>query len=288
MKVLITGASGYVGGAIGKALESEGHELVALSRSVDTKMDFKAEVVTPKDLANVKGVEAVIHLAGASIAGGRWTSEYKKIMYSSRIDFTKNIIVNLDKSFLKTWLQASATGYYKTGQDVLTESSEKGESFLANLVKDWEKASQSLDCRKVYLRIAMVLGKDSPAVQKMQPLFENRIGAVLGSGDQYMSWVHIEDVVSAFKEALSDSSFDGAFNTVSPNPVTNKVFTKAFGEAVGKAVILPPAPKFALKIMYGEMSQVLLDSHRAVPERLSQKNFKFKFSEVSEALKASL
>jgi len=288
MKILITGASGYVGTAIGQNLENEGHELIALSRDKSTPMKFKTTVVTPKDLGNLKGVEAVIHLAGASIAGQRWSAEYKKTMYSSRVDFTKNIIANLDVSVLKVWLQASATGYYKTGQEILTEQSEKGEGFLAHLVEDWERASQHLDCRKVYQRIAMVLGEDSPAVQKMLPLFENRIGAVLGSGEQYMSWVHIEDVVSFFVRALKDEDCSGVYNLVSPNPVKNKVFTKAFGEAVGKAVLLPPAPKFALKILYGEMSQVLLDSHRAVPARLEEKGFEFQYKDIDKALKASL
>jgi len=288
MKILITGATGYVGGAIGKTLQTEGHELVALSRSAGAQLDFKAKVVTPKDLGGLEGVESVIHLAGASIAGQRWSADYKKVMYSSRVDFTKNIIANLDTSSLKSWVQASATGYYKTGQEELTEEGEKGDSFLSDLVKDWEEASSSLECRKVYLRIAMVVGQDSPAIQKMQPLFENRIGAVLGSGDQYMSWVHIDDVVAAFKKSVNDTSYKGIYNTVSPNPVTNKVFTKAFAEAVSKPVILPPAPKFALKIMYGEMSQVLLDSHRAVPKRFVEENFKFKYEKISEALKASL
>jgi len=288
MRILITGATGYVGGAIGKTLEAEGHELIALSRSADSKVDFKANIVTPRDLGSLQGVESVIHLAGASIAGQRWSAEYKKVMYSSRVDFTKNIIANLDTSSLKSWVQASATGYYKTGQEELTEEGLKGSGFLADLVKDWEEASSQLKCRKVYLRIAMVVGKNSPAIQKMQPLFENRLGAVLGSGEQYMSWVHIDDVVSAFKKSINDKSYEGVYNTVSPNPVKNKVFTKAFGEAVSKPVILPPAPKFALKIMYGEMSQVLLDSHRAVPSRLEEQNFKFKHEKISEALKASL
>jgi uncharacterized protein (TIGR01777 family) len=288
MKILITGASGYVGSAIGQALEKENHELISLSREKTTKMKFKTEVITPKDLSSLKGVEGVVHLAGASIAGQRWTKEYKKTLYSSRVDFTKNIIANLDTSSLKSWVQASATGYYKTGQEILTEDGDKGESFLADLVKDWEEASSHLECRKVYLRIAMVIGKDSPALEKMQPLFENRIGAVLGSGEQYMSWVYIDDVVKTFISALGDSSFKGVYNTVAPNPLKNKDFTKAFAKAVDKKVILPPAPKFALKLLYGEMSQVLLDSHRAVPKRLEEKGFGFSQARIDKALEASL
>lgn len=288
MKILITGASGYVGTALGKVLEKEAHELISLSRNKNTKMGFKTQVITPKELTSLQGVQVVIHLAGASIAGQRWSAEYKKKLYSSRVDFTKNIIANLDTSSLKSWLQASATGYYKTGQKILTEKGERGDSFLANLVDDWEEASSHLECRKVYLRIAMVLGKGSPAVEKMKPLFENRIGAVLGSGEQYMSWIHLDDVVSVFKEALDDLSYEGVYNTVAPNPLKNKDFTAAFSKAVGKKVILPPAPEFALKLLYGEMSQVLLDSHRAVPERLKEKGFVFDYSQVDEALKASL
>jgi len=288
MKILITGASGYVGSAIGQALEKENHELVSLSRDKNTKMNFKTEVITPKELTSLKSVNAVVHLAGASIAGQRWTDEYKKTLYSSRVDFTKNIIANLDASSLKSWVQASATGYYKTGQEALDEDSAKGNSFLADLVRDWEEASSHLKCRKVYQRMAMVLGKGSPAVEKMKPLFENRVGAVLGSGEQFMSWVHIDDVVTAFTNAINDSSYEGVYNLVAPNPVKNKEFTAAFAKAVDKKVILPPAPKFALKLLYGEMSQVLLDSHRAVPMRLEEKGFSFQHVSVGKALGLSL
>jgi len=284
MKILITGASGYVGSAIGKSLEKENHELVSLSRDKTTKIEFKTKVVTPKELGSLEGVEAVIHLAGASIAGQRWTKEYKETLYKSRVDFTKNIIANLDTSALKSWIQVSATGYYKTGQEILTEESAKRDDFLADLVEDWESASKSLECRKVYLRMGMVIGDESPAIKKMKPLFENHLGAVLGSGEQYMSWVHIDDAADAFTTALKDGSFEGVYNLVAPNPVKNKDFTQAFAKAVDKKVILPPAPKFALKLMYGEMSQVLLDSHRAVPKRLEEQGFKFKHEKIASAL----
>lgn len=284
MKILITGASGYVGGHIGQALEKKGYELIALSRNKNTKMSFSCEVVDPKGLSEVLGVEAVIHLAGASIAEKRWTEDYKKIMRSSRVDFTKNLFVNLDQSKLKVLVQASATGYYQTGQEVLTEDSPKGEGFLSDLVRDWEAASESVSARKVYMRIAMVVGKEAPAIQKMKPLFENRVGAVLGSGEQYMSWVHIDDVVNGFLKALEEEKVNGVYNLVSPNPVKNRAFTLAFSEAVDKKVLLPPAPAFALKVLYGEMSRVLLDSHRAVPEKFEDLGFDFKYSDVDKAL----
>jgi len=137
------------------------------------------------------------------------------------------------------------------------------------------------------MRIAMVLGRGAPAVEKMKPLFQNRVGAVLGSGDQYMSWIHIDDVVNGFVKALEDENLEGVYNLVSPNPVNNKEFTKTFSEVLNKKVLLPPAPAFALKLLYGEMSSVLLDSHRALPERLKRVGFEFKYAKVKKALEES-
>ncbi len=287
MKVLLTGATGYVGGEVGKKLVELGHEVVSLTRDKTKKTEFASKMIDLVDLSGEEGVQAVIHLAGASIVDHKWTSEYKRTLVSSRIAFTHKILRELDYANLEVFVQASAVGVYpSSGGRLLTETLEGGDSFLSKLCTDWENTSESLDCRRVCFRMGMVLGEKSPAMNKMKPLFKKRMGAVLGSGKQYMSWVHIDDLVSMFVGALEDHEYSGVYNAVSPGALTNKDFTKEMSKAVGKSGIFPKAPSFALKMMYGEMSQVFLDSHRVSPQNLNQKGFEFKYPEVSEALRA--
>lgn len=287
MNILITGASGYIGGHIGRSLK--GHKIYALSRDNNTKMDFPAEVLAMEDLSKIKDLEVIINLAGASIAGQRWTAEYKKTIYSSRVDLTRELLSRVDTGKLKTFIQASAVGAYKTGKDKITEESPlKEDDFLAKVVRDWEQVSVSLGCRRCLLRFGAVLGKGSPVLKKMLPLFNKNLGAVLGSGEQYIPWIYIEDLVKVVLQSLEDKNFSGVYNVVSPKPVTNKEFTSALTEALDKIVLLPAAPKFSLKLMYGEMSQVLLDSHRCIPKRLKEEHqFSFDYKDISSALKAS-
>lgn len=287
MKTLITGASGFIGGRLGEALE-QNHELYALSRRKGTKVSFKSTVVTPEDLPHLEGVEAIVNFAGASIAAQRWTESYKKVLRESRIGFTKKILSALDLSELQVLVQASAVGVYKPqGDEVITEDSPADESFLAQLVLDWEAASEKLEAHKVYLRQGMVLGKNAPAVNKMEPLFKNRVGAVLGDGQQNMSWVHVDDVVQIVKESLETKKYKGIYNMVSPNPINNKDFTTAFSKAMGRKQWAPAVPEVALKLAYGEMSQVLLDSQKCRPQRLIEEGYEFKYESVLEALKDS-
>lgn len=289
MKILLTGATGYVGSYLGRRLVSLGHEVVSLTRDKEQYVSFKTRLIEMNELSSEKGIQAVIHLAGASVAGQRWTKEYKRTLVKSRVAFTSTILRELDYENLEVFLQASATGFYPSSKDrVLTEQDSPGSGFLSKLCVDWEEASSGLECRKTYFRIGMVIGEDSPAMKKMKPLFENRIGAVLGSGKQYMSWVHIEDLTNMFVKALGDFKFSGAYNAVAPNPIRNKDFTRLMGEALDKAVILPPAPKFALNILYGEMSQILLDSHNVIPKRLQAEGFDFKYDSMDKALKSFL
>ncbi len=287
MKVLLTGATGYVGGHIGRRLVELGHEVISLTRNKNQKVKFKTKLIELKELSFEKGIEAVIHLAGASVADKRWSGEYKRTLKSSRIAFTHKILRTLDYENLQVFLQASATGYYPSSRDkVLNEDSEAGNGFLSQLCFSWEEATSLLDCRKVYFRIGMVIGYTSPAIRKMRSLFEKKKGAVLGKGNQYISWIHIDDLVEMFIKALTDHDYKGVYNAVAPVPVRNKEFTEEMAMAVGKSVFLPAVPSFVLKILYGEMSQILLDSHRVEPRNLKKKGFKFKHIHIKDALKA--
>ena len=289
MKVLLTGATGYVGGCIGGKLTAMGHEVVSLTRNKSQKFSFETKVIGLEDLSLEVGLQAVIHLAGALIAGQRWSAEYKRTLVGSRVAFTHKILRELDYKDLEVFLQASAIGYYPSSKDrVLTEEFEPGDGFLSRLCVDWEDVTASLECRKVCFRMGMVVGENSPVMRKMLPLFQGRRGAVLGDGKQYMSWVHIDDLVQMFISALEDCEYSGVYNAVSPNPITNKDFTSEMANLVGKSVVLPSAPGFLLKMLYGEMAQILLDSHRVEPKNLNSKDFEFKYVDVASALKASV
>lgn len=288
-KVLLTGATGYVGHYVGCELVKDGYEVYSLTRDVEKakkELSFPSTVVDLEGLSKVTGINGVVHLAGASIADKRWSSSYKKIMYTSRVDFTKKILEVLDTQALKSWVQMSATGYYREqNHPQITEASGlKSEGFLGDLVNDWEEATKDLDAKKITLRMGMVIGPQSHALEKMIPLFRKNIGAVLGSGKQYMPWIHINDAVDVILRSLADSSYSGVYNLTSPELVQNKAFTYALASRLGVKVLLPPAPKFSLRILYGEMADVLLNSLPVYPKNLIDKGFKFKFESLKEAL----
>ncbi len=289
MKVLLTGATGYIGGHIGRKLVELGHEVISLTRNKNQQINFKTKLIELKELSFEKGIEAVIHLAGASVANKRWSTKYKRILKSSRIAFTHKILRALDYENLQVFLQASATGYYpSSGDKILNEDFEAGTGFLSQLCFSWEDSTSLLSCRKAYFRIGMVIGYSSPAMGKMSPLFKQKRGAVLGKGNQYMSWIHIDDLVKIFTKALTNYDYKGVYNAVTPTPIRNKEFTDEMAKAIGKSVLLPAVPAVVLKILYGERSQILLDSHRVEPRNLKQKDFKFKYTNIKDALKASI
>ena len=287
MKILLTGATGYVGQFVGRRLVDEGHEVVALTRSPeDAKLSFPAQVTDLPSLSSISNIDGVIHLAGASIADQRWTSSYKKTLYSSRVGFTKKILESLKIDSLKVWVQMSATGYYEpeTEPKITEESGKKAKGFLGDLVEDWESSVDELKARVVKLRMGMVVGEKSHALEKMTPIFKSGIGAVLGSGKQYMPWIHIDDAVSVMMESLKDPSYSGVYNLTAPELIQNKAFTKELVEVLGAVHILPPAPTLSLKILYGEMSQIILNSLPVYPERLENQGFTFKYPKLKEAL----
>lgn len=288
MKILLTGATGLIGKEVGKVLVEQGHELVVISRSLDKArqhLPFACQVIehdlnkSPLKTGQVQGVEAVVHLAGESVAGGRWNEKIKKEIYNSRVVGTKNLLAGLPDT-VKTLIASSAIGIYgDRGDEALTESSSPGNDFLAQVCLDWEKASESFKGRRVLLRTGVVLSPQGGALEKMLFPFRAGVGGKLGSGRQWMSWIHIEDMVRLIAWTLTNQEVAGVVNAVSPHPRQNEEFSRTlagtFGFGLGPAV-----PGFALKALFGEMSTVLLASQRVLPKVALGKGFHFKFIDL--------
>ena len=293
MKILITGASGFVGSAVSAALEQTGHEVARLVRRPGSRgsQEWRWDPVRGEVDSRVKaGVDAVIHLAGENIAAGRWTAAQKARIRESRVQGTQVLVRALSQADRPpaAFISASATGFYgDRGATVLDEDSGPGAGFLAEVSAAWEQAAAGLvdvGTRVVWLRIGMVLGPNGGALKKMLPMFRWGLGGVLGSGNQYWSWIHREDLVRIIVRSLTDSEVRGPVNAVAPQPVTNREFTRALAGVVGRPAWVP-APAFGLRLLVGEMADaVLLGSTRAVPRRLQVLGHEFGFEEVRGAL----
>ena len=295
MKILITGGTGFVGKPLAIKLAKE-HEILVLTRS-RSKNPFKNSKITMVYLDSVKNqyscdlsdIDGVINLMGENIANKRWTKEQKKKIYSSRIDSTAKLTAHLKaiNCKLQFFIQASAIGYYPVCEKELTEQSKGGEGFLADLCKRWENECQKIPSnlceRKVVVRIGVVLGRGGGAFERLHLVFKLGLGGSIAGGHQWMSWIHLNDLVNIFSEAVSNQNLKGIINAVSPNPVTNKDFTK-FLASVLKRPALFPVPKLALKLIMGEMSCIVLDSQKVIPRNLLDNSFYFNFPTLKEAL----
>ncbi len=301
MKILITGATGFVGIALCEVLGREGHELVVISRDPyrartlipaphrAIKWDFSKSQI-PDHLELLQDINAVIHLAGEPILGRRWSAQFKNQLYSSRVVHTRNLISLLKshgKEFPKIFISASAIGFYgDRGNEVLDESSIVGDGFLAQLCQDWEKVLSDLPInttRKVALRTGIVLGKGGGALEQMIDPFSQGLGGVLGEGSQWMSWIHIDDLVSIITESLVNDQLSGAINCCAPRPVTNLEFTQELLKTLNKSRLLT-IPKIALKAVLGEGAVVLLSSQRVTPTQVIKAGYSFKYPNLESAL----
>ncbi|MBN8541960.1 MAG: TIGR01777 family oxidoreductase [Deltaproteobacteria bacterium] len=304
MKVLITGATGLIGSELGRVLALRGDQITALVRDpirVQASLPFPAmlvkwaadEPMSDEVRAALLSVDAIVHLAGEPVADGRWTDERKKRIRESRINGTASLVGALkeagSRSSVKVFVHGSAIGIYgNRGDEILDHQSSRGSGFLADVVAAWEAEldvlSTEKEIRTVTLRTSVVLARHGGALKKMLPIFRNGLGARLGlSGDQWMSWIHLDDMIRLLIHAIDSSKVAGVIEAAAPQPVRNKDFTTSFCEGLD-VLQGPPVPEFALKLLYGEMASVLFDSQRVVPTATKATGFEFHFQEIGVAL----
>lgn len=297
MRVFITGATGFIGRALVPVLRREGHHLIALVRSVErarSLLGAELEVValsagTHALREALERSDAVVNLAGEAIMGGRWTEARRRVLVESRVQLTKQLVGAIAEASPrpKTLISGSAVGYYgDRGSEVLHESSPGGTDFLAQLCKDWEAAARLAEdsgLRVMTLRTRVVLGRDGGALAQMLPPFRLGVGGPVGSGRQYMPWIHVHDLVRVIAAALTDDGYEGTVNGVAPEQATNHEFAKALGRALHRPAVLP-VPALALKIIFGEAAGVLLGSQRVEPRRVRDLGFTYRFPMLDQAL----
>lgn len=292
MRILLSGSHGLVGTALIKSLEPEGHEIFRLVRhapGTEREIEWSPERYSIA-ISLIEGFDAVVHLAGESIAEGRWTEEKKQIIRESRVKGTKllsDALANLS-SPPKTLISASAIGYYgDRGDEILNEQSSPGSDFLSEVCVEWEKATAlatEKGIRVVNARFGIILDRKGGALKKMLTPFRMGIGGRIGSGKQWMSWIALDDVVGALKLALTNDGLNGPVNYVAPNPVTNAEFTKTLGRVLSRPTIFP-IPAFGVRLAFGEMADaLLLSSQRVAAEKLRQASYAFQYPELLGAL----
>ena len=295
MTIIVTGASGLLGGLLVEALQGQGQRVVRMVRRPpegddEAYWEPREDVI---DLSVLEGAEGVVHLAGAPIADRRWSEAYKRELVRSRVDGTRVLVNALRQLSRPPEVLVSASGvdfYGDTGDRVIDESQGKGTGFLADLCELWEgeaKAAGEFGVRAVQLRTGLVLSRRGGALGRMLPIFKMGLGAPLGSGKQYWSWISEDDWVQAVLHILKNGDLVGAVNLTAPNPVTNAEFTTTLGKALRKGTVPMPVPAFALGIGLGEFAKEgLLPSHRILPGKLADTGYRFAHSHLDAAFGA--
>ena len=293
--VLVTGATGNIGYNFCLAALEAKIELIVLGRKKED--EFRKEFSLPCKYfqwknpseslppAEAMDVDVVIHLMGEPLDRKRWTKKSKNELYTSRVDTTRNLVKSINNSLrrIKLLITASAIGIYgDRGEKTLNENSKKDNDFLAKICKDWEQESQNATCRNAQLRLGLVLDNDSRSLKKMLPFFENGFGGTLSNGKQWMSWIHIHDVVEIIMKIIFEEKFEGAVNVVSPEPIRNKKFTQLLAKSL-KTIAILPVPKIVLRVLYGEIAGVILASQKVLPEKVLANNYSFKYKNLAEA-----
>ena len=296
MKILVTGSHGLVGSALVKLLKEKGHNILRLVRH--QKNSKAGEIYWNPEAGSIDkgaleglGIEAVVHLAGENIAGGRWCAERKKRIRDSRVKGTRILAEALAhlQNPPKVFISASAVGFFGSrGDEALTEDSSAGKSFLAEVCREWEEATQvamQKGIRVVNLRFGVILSRDGGALKKMLLPFKLGAGGVIGSGKQYFSWISLDDAVHVIEFALQNEKLKGPVNTVAPEAVTNREFTKTLGRVLWRPTLFP-LPASTARLAFGEMAdEMLLASLRVKPVKLEQAGFRFEYPELRGALK---
>lgn len=298
-RILLSGASGMIGSTMVRTLVQRQIPFCKLVRQPPSggNIDIPWSPMAHNPISQpalLEGFTAAIHLSGANISGQSWTQNYRHELVVSRVRTTRalaEILAGL-KEKPKVLLCASAVGYYgNRGDEVLTEDSGHGRGFLADLCRDWERATEAAEMagiRVVHLRLGVVLGPDGGIIGKLKPIFRWGLGGRLGSGRQWMSWISLSDVVSAMFFLMENPSISGSVNLVAPDPVTNAEFTRAMGRVLGRPTLFP-VPSPLLRLIFGEMAeQTMLASTRAVPTRLQSAGFSFQHERIEEGLQAAV
>ena len=296
MKVLITGGSGFIGSHLSEYLLSRGHKVSAVGRSADQHRirheDYRyvaADTTQPgKWQKEVEEAQAVVNLTGATIFK-RWTPNYKKIIYNSRILTTRHVVAALPEGRSVTLCSASGAGYYGSrGDDILKEDESVGHDFLAGISRDWEKETLKAAAKGVrvaVMRFGVVFGKNGGALAKMIPAFKMFVGGSIGSGNQWFPWIHLEDLMAAILFIFEHQDVSGPLNFCAPNPVRYRELAKTLGEVLGRPSFMP-APAFMIRLVMGEFGDVFLGSQRAVPDRLLKYGFVFQYPDIKGAIQA--
>jgi uncharacterized protein (TIGR01777 family) len=296
MKVAITGATGFIGRALCRELAQRGHQIVALTRDLQRARSVLpgAEAIewSGSQAAVLPPVEAVVNLAGETVAG-RWTPEKKQRIRDSRVEGTRRLVEAICRAEQEpaALVSASAVGYYgERGEEILTEKSAPGSGFLADVCREWEAEAaraETAGTRVTCLRLGIVLDRDGGALEQMLLPFRLGIGGPLGSGRQWMPWIHRADVIGLMLFALETASLSGALNVSAPEPVRNRDFGRTLGKVLHRPALLP-APGFALRLLLGEFASEVLGSRRVVPERAQALGYTFQYPQLEPALRAIL
>lgn len=288
MNILITGGTGFIGNALCSYLLAGGHKLVVVSRSIKRN---HSNITYVTQIDNSMQFDVVINLAGEPIANKRWSHSQKSKIQDSRINTTTHLIDYFKNTLLKPslFISGSAIGFYginTTNQDI-NETAKGDDSFSSTLCKEWETtalAAQALGIRTCLLRTGIVLGKKGGALNKMLPPFKLGLGGKIGSGQQWMPWIHIDDMVGLITWCIENKNINGAINCTAPFPVTNSAFTKALSLAVNRPTLLP-IPAWLIKLLMGQMGQeLLLSGKKVVPAKALASGYQFKFEQINDAL----
>lgn len=305
MRVIITGGTGLIGSALVKNLAVDGHDVHVLSRNPRQQEALPATVHFHKWDAKtaagwghlVDGADAIVNLAGESVSGenflpSKWTWKRKKTILESRVHAGEAIIEAMKSATKKpkVLIQSSAVGYYgtKTGTQEVTEAFPAGDDYLADVCKQWEASTleaEKMGVRRPIIRTGVVLSADGGALPRMAFPFKLMAGGALGNGKQQMPWIHLDDEIAAIRFLINREDADGVFNLSAPHPVTNKEMAKELGKVLNRPALVP-TPGFAFKLAFGEVSTIVLEGQRAVPKRLLELGFTFKYPTIAEALRA--
>jgi uncharacterized protein (TIGR01777 family) len=293
--ILISGGTGLVGKALTKCLITKGHEVRILSRNPQSSSQLKSFYWNVEkneiDEKAFDGIEHIVHLAGSGIADKRWTDSRKQDIIDSRVNSMKLItdVIKKKNIQLTSFVGASAIGIYgmTTSEKIFTETDKGADDFLTQSCMQWEHSYQQiqkLSNNSCIIRIGVVLSKDGGALKRLLPLFQIGLGSAVGSGKQYMPWIHLDDLVSVFHEALFNPNYNGIYNAVSPEKTTSNSFSKQLAKSLSKPFFLPNVPSFVLKLVFGEMANVLLEGSCVSNKKLVDTGFQLKYPTLSEAL----